>query len=160
MYQKFIIKIPIVTRWAGGNYRWLYPIRKTIKKKALQRCNQIICSGKDETITLETVFKIPKNNIKFLMNPIDLTKFQKRDKIEISTKLKLDPKFDYLLYVGRLAKNKGIENILQVFNEIQKEQNNTKLIIIGNGPLSVEIKKNIEKKSFGRINLSKRAYES
>jgi len=138
-------KIPIVTRWSGGNYRWLFPIRKTIKKKSLQRCNQIICSGKDETTTLQTVFKIPKNNIKFLMNPIDLTKFKKRDKVEISTKLKLDPKFDYLLFVGRLVKSKGIENILLVFSEIQKKLNNTKLIIIGNGPLSIEINENIKK---------------
>ena len=124
----------------------LFQLEKQLKKKALQRCNQIICSGKDETITLQTtVFKIPKNNIKFLMNPIDLSMFQKREKIEICKKLNYDSKFEYLLYIGRLVRNKGIENTLKAFNEISKKQNNVKLIIIGNGPLDIEIKKFIEK---------------
>ena len=138
-------KMPIVVRWAGGNYRWLFPIRKSIKKRSLQRCNKIICSGKDEKNILETKFRIPKNNIKFLMNPIDLSKFQKREKIEICKKLNYDPKINYLLYVGRLAKNKGIENILDAFTNISKKLKNIKLIIIGNGPLDVEIKRIIEK---------------
>lgn len=137
-------KIPIVARWAGGNYRWLFPIRKSIKRKSLQRCHQIICSGKDETIILQTKFRIPKNKIKFLMNPIDLSKFQKREKIEICKKLNYDPEFNYLLYIGRLVKNKGIENTLEAFNEISKKINNIKLIIIGNGPLDLKIKKFIK----------------
>ena len=138
-------KIPIVARWAGGNYNWLFPIRKTIKKKSLEKCHEIICSGKDETNILETKFEIPKNKIKFLMNPIDLSLFQKREKIEICKKLKQDPKFDYLLYIGRLVENKGIENVLSAFNKISKKQSNIKLIIIGSGPLELEIKEFVEK---------------
>ena len=79
------------------------------------------------------------------MNPIDLSKFQKREKIEICKKLNYDPKFDYLLYIGRLVKNKGIENTLEAFKEISKKLNDVKLIIIGNGPLDLEIKKFMEK---------------
>ncbi len=138
-------KIPIVTRWAGGNHSWLFPIRKSIKKKSLQRCHEIICSGKDETNVLETIFKIPKNRINFLMNPIDLSKFKKRDKIEICKKLNYEPKIEYLLYIGRLVKIKGIENTLKAFNKILEKHSNVKLIIIGNGPLESEIKKIIEK---------------
>jgi len=138
-------KIPIITRWAGGNSKWLFPIRKLIKKNALQKCDHIICSGKDETNVLETKFGIPKNKIKFLMNPIDLSLFQKREKIKICKKLKQDPKFNYLLYIGRLVKNKGIENILSAFKKISKEQSNIKLIIIGSGPLELEIKDFVEK---------------
>lgn len=79
------------------------------------------------------------------MNPIDLSLFQKREKIEICKKLKHDPKFNYLLYVGRLVKNKGLENILNAFKKISKEQNDFKLIIIGSGPLELEIKEFVKK---------------
>jgi len=143
--SKIYNKIPIITRWAGGNSKWLFPIRKSIKKNALQKCDHIICSGKDETNILETKFGIPKNKIKFLMNPIDLSIFQKREKIEICKKLKYDPEFDYLLYIGRFVKSKGIENILNAFNKISKKQGNIKLIIIGSGPLELEIKEFVEK---------------
>ena len=111
-------KIPIIVRWAGGNSKWLIPIKKTIKKNALQKCDNIICSGKDETKVLEKKFGISKNKIKFLINPIDLSLFQKREKIEICKKLNHDPKFNYLLCVGRLVENKGIENILNAFKKI------------------------------------------
>jgi glycosyltransferase involved in cell wall biosynthesis len=138
-------KIPIITRWAGGNSKWLIPIRKSIKKNALQKCDYIICSGKDETNILETKFGIPKNKIKFLINPIDLSIFQKREKIEVCKKLKHDPEFDYLLYIGRLVKNKGIENILSAFYKISRKHRKIKLIIIGSGPFELEIKDFIEK---------------
>ncbi len=142
-------KIPIVVRWAGGNSRWLYPIRKSIKKKSLQRCHEIICSGKDETNILQTKFQIPTNKIKFLMNPIDLSKFQKREKIEICKKLNYESKYNYLLYIGRLVENKGIENTLEAFNKISKKENNIKLIIVGNGPLELKIKNFIERNHLG-----------
>jgi len=74
-----------------------------------------------------------------------LEDFQKREKVEICKKLNYDPKINYLLYIGRLAKNKGIENILEVFIDISKKLKNIKLIIIGSGPLDVEIKRIIEK---------------
>jgi glycosyltransferase involved in cell wall biosynthesis len=138
-------KIPIIVRWAGGNSKWLIPIKKTIKKNALQKCDNIICSGKDETKVLEKKFGISKNKIKFLINPIDLSLFQKREKIEICKKLNHDPKFNYLLCIGRLVENKGIENILDAFKKILNEHNNVKLIFIGIGPLELEIKEFIKK---------------
>ncbi|MGY5146776.1 MAG: glycosyltransferase family 4 protein [Candidatus Nitrosopumilus sp. bin_7KS] len=140
-------KIPVIARWAGGNYKWLYPIRKSIKRKALQRCHKIICSGKEETQILQKEFRISKNKIRFLMNPIDLDTFQKRKKEDICKKLNYNENVDYLLYIGRLVSGKGIENTLKAFNEILKNKNKVKLIIIGNGPLESEIKKFIEKNS-------------
>ncbi len=141
-------KIPIVVRWAGGNYNWLFPIRKTIKKKSLEKCHEIICSGKDETNILETKFEIPKNKIKFLINPINLEQFHKRDRKEICEKLNYDSNVDYLLYIGRLIKIKGIERILEVYKNIIIKNKKIKLIIIGNGPLETEIKKFIKKNNF------------
>jgi glycosyltransferase involved in cell wall biosynthesis len=141
-------KIPIVARWSGGNYDWLFPIRKSFKKKSLEKCHEIICSGKDETKILETKFEIPKNKIKFLINPIDLKQFHKRERKEICDKLGYDPNADYLLYIGRLIKIKGISEILEVYKNIIIKNEKIKLIIIGNGPLEPEIKKFIKNNNF------------
>ena len=148
-------KIPIVARWAGGNHKWLFPIRKSIKKKSLQKCQKIICSGKDETQVLQEEFKISKNKIKFLMNPIDLDQFHKRDKKKICEKLNYDPNIDYLLYIGRLVKIKGLEKILESFRQISIKKKNIKLIIIGNGPLESEIEKFIKKNNLQKLVLLK-----
>ena len=146
--SKIYNKIPIVARWSGGNYDWLFPIRKSFKKKSLEKCHKIICSGKDETKILETKFEIPKNKINFLINPIDLKQFHERERKEICDKLGYDPNADYLLYIGRLIKIKGISEILEVYKNIIIKNKKIKLIIIGNGPLEPEIKKFIKNNNF------------
>ena len=133
-------KMPIIARWAGGNHKWLLPIRKEIKKKSLKKCDKIICSGQDEIKNLEKVFQIPNKKILEIMNPIDTTVFKFREKQTAANKLELDVNYEYLLYVGRFAKNKGIEQILQVFKKLNSNDTNLKIILIGDGPLLDQIK--------------------
>ncbi len=137
-------ELPIIGRWAGGNHKWLFPIRKQIKKTALQRCDKIICAGEDETNNLKNIFKIPNQKILKIMNPIDMTIFKFREKQMISEKLGLNDNNQHLLYVGRFAKSKGIEQILEVFYKLRNENSNLKLILIGDGPLLEFIKKFVE----------------
>lgn len=140
-------KIPLIARWAGGNYDWLFPIRKYIKKSSLQKCDRIISSSKKEIKNLEERFDIPKEKIVHLINPLDTSLFKRRKKDDVAEKINLDLSFRYLLYVGRLTKNKGIELLLDVFLEISKEIKDMKLIIIGDGPLSDYINSFITKNS-------------
>ena len=133
-------ELPIIARWAGGNHKWLFPIRKQIKKTSLQKCNKIICAGEDETKVLQNIFEIPKNKILKIMNPIDMTIFRFREKQRVAEKLGLEVNYQYLLYVGRFSKSKGIEQILDVFYKLKKKNSNLKLILIGDGPLLQFIK--------------------
>lgn len=128
-------QMPIITRWTGGNHKWLFPIRRTIKKASLQRCDKILASSLDEIRVLETLFEIPKEKLAHLIYPIDFSLFKKRDKTTVAEKISIDLGFRYLLYVGRLTKNKGLELLLEVFNELEPKYEDLKLIIIGDGPL-------------------------
>ncbi len=139
-------EMPIIARWAGGNHKWLFPIRKIIKKNALNRCENIICSGKDEIKVLQDIFKIPNEKITYLANPINFDLFKKRDREEALEKVGLEKDKKYFLYIGRLSKNKGIEEMLNVFKILISEYKDLKLIIIGDGPL-LEYIKNVVKKN-------------
>jgi glycosyltransferase involved in cell wall biosynthesis len=143
--SKLYKKMPIIARWAGGNHKWLLPIRKEIKKTSLKKCDKIICSGENEIKNLQDVFHIPKEKILEIMNPIDTTIFKFRKKEIASKKLKLDSNYEYLLYVGRLSKNKGIEEILNAFTKLKKDYSNLKLIFVGDGPLLNQIKDHTKK---------------
>ncbi len=145
-------KIPIIARWAGGNHKWLFPIRKTIKKNALNRCDNIICSGKDEVKVLQDIFKIPNEKITHLVNPIDFDLFKKRDREKALEKIGLEKDKKYFLYIGRLSKNKGIKEIINVFKNLILEYKDLKLIIIGDGPL-LEYIKNYVKKNKLELNI-------
>jgi len=132
-------KLPILARWAGGKYDWLFPGRRYIKKLALQRCEKIVCSSRKETLVLQNKFKIPVDRIVHLLNPIDLSKFRKRDKKEAALKLGIDPEYRYLLFVGRMVKLKGVWELLDVFKDLSTEYEDLKLIMIGDGPLMDDI---------------------
>ncbi len=141
-------RVPIVARWAGGNHKWLWPIRKSIKKMSLQRCDKITCSGKEEIKILKTKFQIPADRISYLLNPMDLQRFQIRDRNKIAEKLKERSEFRYVLYVGRLVKNKGLEELLDVFKNLNEKFPDVKLIIIGDGSLYDEILSYIKQNNF------------
>jgi len=114
-------------------------LRCDIKKLALQRCEKIVCSSRKETLVLQNKFKIPVDRIVHLLNPIDLSKFRKRDKKEAALKLGIDPEYRYLLFVGRMVKLKGVWELLDVFKDLSTEYEDLKLIMIGDGPLMDDI---------------------
>ena len=137
--------MPIIARWAGGNHKWLFPIRKTIKKKSLKKCDKIICAGKDEIKVLKNIFDIPNSKIEYMINPHDLSIFKKTEKIDACTQLKLSTEKRYFLYVGRFTINKGIEHLLDIFNELKFSYPDVDLILIGDGPLREKILEFIKK---------------
>jgi len=151
--------MPIIARWSGGNSNWLLPIRKNLKKKSLNNCNKIICSGKNEIKILKEKFDIPEEKILHMYNPIDTTQFKPRMRNEITGKINFDPDKKYLLYVGRLIKNHGIEIVLKVFKKMIKKNKDLILILIGDGPMNNQIKKYIDENNLnsfielkGRLN--------
>ena len=157
--RKLHNKIPIIARWSGGNSDWLFPIRKNLKEKSLNNCNKIICSGKNEISILKEKFKIPESKILHMYNPIDTNQFKPRTKNEIIGKINFNLNKKYLLYVGRLIKNHGIEIVLDVFKKISKNNKDIILVLIGDGPMYDEIKKYIHKNNLddlielkGRLN--------
>ena len=140
MVSKLHKKMPLIAMWAGGKHEWLFPIRKSIKKRALQKIDRFLVSSTDEIHNLETVFDIPKEKISRLISPHDFLTFKKRDKKFAAEKISLNPDFRYLLSVGRVTERKGIESLLLVFDQLQKKYDDIKLIIVGDGPLMKYVK--------------------
>jgi glycosyltransferase involved in cell wall biosynthesis len=70
-------------------------------------------------------------------NGIDLTRFNasalKPEKIEgIKKKINYDASLFYFLFVGRLVKDKGIEELIRAFENIYSVNKNTRLVLVGN----------------------------
>ena len=70
---------------------------------------------------------------------------------EIIGKINFNLNKKYLLYVGRLIKNHGIEIVLDVFKKISKNNKDIILVLIGDGPMYDEIKKYIHKNNLGNL---------
>jgi len=87
---------------------------------------------------------IDKKKIIIKRNSLKKENFIKKD----ITK-KVNGKYNYFTYAGRLSKEKGVMNLLKIFRKI----NNAELKILGDGPLKNEIKEYVYNNKLRKIEL-------
>ena len=88
-----------------------------------------------------------KGNVYVLNNAIDLDKFKFDGNIRNirRSELKIDENTLVIGHIGRFVAQKNHTFLIDVFNEVHKENNNTILLLIGQGPLQEEIKKKVKR---------------
>lgn len=96
-----------------------------LTKLFYKRANLITTPSYGVKNQLINSFKIKDRNIKAIPNPFDL------DKISSFSKEEIDINFPYILFVGRLHKQKNIPLLLKAFKDLRTE--NIRLLIIGEG---------------------------
>jgi glycosyltransferase involved in cell wall biosynthesis len=108
----------------------------------VRTCKAIRIDNKHDIYRLIKSLFIPEEKILYL-NPIylDLNKYRP---------LKIEKKDD-LLFVGRLAKNKGIFSILEAVNDLKNQGAPLSLRIKGNGPLKNKIQDYISHNQLGDL---------
>lgn len=86
------------------------------------------------------------DNIYILNNAIDINKFKFNKEIRNQKRNELKIKDDtYVIgHIGRFVKQKNHELIIDVFNEIHKENKNTMLLLVGQGPLQEAMKQKVK----------------
>ena len=87
-----------------------------------------------------------KENVYLLNNAIDLDKFKYDEKIRSEKRKKLNISNDTLVigHVGRFVEQKNHRFLIDIFNEIHKQNSNFILLLAGQGPLMEEIKSKVE----------------
>lgn len=87
-----------------------------------------------------------KGNVYVLNNAIDLDKFKYDEQVRIAKRkeLGIDDNTIVIGHAGRFVAQKNHEFIIDVFNEVHKENKNTKLMLIGKGPLEEQIKEKVK----------------
>lgn len=104
-----------------------------------------------------------------LNNAIDLDKFKYDKKIRTEKRKELGIEDDVLVigHIGRFVAQKNHTFLIDIFNEIYKKNNNTILLLAGQGPLQEEIKNKVNElglkdkvKFLGQINDAYRLYQA
>lgn len=104
-------------------------IKKILLKNAYKNFDKIITQSKDMTDDLLKNISISKSKIEEINNPIDIKRIEELSKQNIKIELKKEDK--NLLCVGRLAKQKGFDIIINIISSV--ESKNIKLYILGEG---------------------------
>ncbi len=87
-----------------------------------------------------------KGNVYLLNNAIDLDKFKYDENMRRAKRKELGITDDTLVigHVGRFVETKNHRFLIDIFNEIHKEEPNSMLLLVGCGPLMDEIKEKVE----------------
>lgn len=88
-----------------------------------------------------------KGNVYVLNNAIDLDKFKydKQIRNKKRDELKIDKNTLVIGHAGRFVAQKNHEYIIDIFNEVHKENKNSILVLVGQGPLMDSIKDKVRK---------------
>lgn len=87
-----------------------------------------------------------KGNVYLLNNAIDLDKFKYNESLRKMKRKELDIKDDTLVigHIGRFVAQKNHDYLIDIFNEIHKKNNNSILLLAGQGPLMEDIKNKVK----------------
>lgn len=122
---------------------------KVIRKSTMARIIRILCNTFDEVIApTEKVREALRGydittDIEIIPTGIDIGKFNKdlsgEEKEELLSKYGLSLRDDVLVYVGRVAEEKNIEEVINLFNCVLKDMPDIKLLIVGGGPYLIKL---------------------
>ena len=87
-----------------------------------------------------------KGNVYLLNNAIDLDKFKYNETLRKKKRKELGIKDDTLVigHIGRFVAQKNHDYLIDIFNEIHKKNNNSVLLLAGQGPLMEDIKNKVK----------------
>jgi 1,2-diacylglycerol 3-alpha-glucosyltransferase len=132
------------------DYLHYFPGGKTIKKTALSKLTGLLLNTFDTVIapTEKVKEKLESyqvgTNIEIVPTGISLDKFQSEislsEKDELLSRYGLSRNDNILLYVGRIAEEKNIGEVLKFYNKALGYIENTKLLIVGGGPYLSKLK--------------------
>ena len=88
-----------------------------------------------------------QNKVKIIHNAIDLDKFKfdSDARKKLRKELDVDEKTTVIGHVGRFVQQKNHDFLINVFNEYHTKNPDSKLLLIGTGPLEEKIKTKVEK---------------
>lgn len=87
-----------------------------------------------------------KGNVFLLNNAIDIEKFQYNEKVRKEKRKELNIKDNTLVigHIGRFVAQKNHTFLIDIFHEVHKKNNDSILILVGQGPLMNEIKEKVD----------------
>jgi glycosyltransferase involved in cell wall biosynthesis len=114
-----------------------------IKKWCLS-VNKVIAPTDNIKEVLES-YGVPSTHIKVIPTGIDVESFQNEISFNVREHYNISNDEKFFLFVGRVSKEKNIDFLIKVYDEIQKKYSNFKFLIVGDGKDRENLKSLVKK---------------
>ena len=109
-------------------------IGTAIRRLTLPRAHRVLASSGPELEMLADRYQVPRERLKVVLTPIEMTGHEPPDRSTACRETGLDPHRRYLLFVGRLDdKVKRVSSIIRAFGMIADKYPDADLLIAGDG---------------------------
>ena len=122
-----------------------YDFSLWIEKMALEMADAIIAVSGETKTDIERLFDVDSGRVHVIHNGIDLDEYRKVDSTEALKRHGIDPKKPYLLFVGRITRQKGIVHLVRAIQYMDKD---FQIVLCAGAPdtpeIAMEMKEAIE----------------
>jgi starch synthase len=101
---------------AGG-----YDFSLWVEKTALEMADAIIAVSGETKRDIERLFNVDPARVRVIHNGIDLDQYRKVDSIAALKRYGIDPNKPYLLFVGRITRQKGFQHLIRAIQFMDRD---------------------------------------
>lgn len=114
--------------------RWRYPVERW----ATRDCQRVVCVSESVAEFTKTTARIPAEKIEVVPNGVDIDRYRHVPPVD-PRDLGIDAGRRFLLFVGRLDIQKGIDLLLDWLVPIFEKHIDLDLVLLGDGPLRADL---------------------
>ncbi|MBI3039991.1 glycogen synthase [bacterium] len=150
IWAKLNYKIPLVITthsleplrpWKREQLGAGYDFSCWVEKTALEMADAVIAVSKGTKIDILKHFKVQPDKVKIIPNGIDTEEYRKVNSSDCFSKFGVNPNIPYVLFVGRITRQKGI---IHFVNAIPHLQPNIQVVLAAGQPDTPEIAKEMK----------------
>ncbi|WP_460218156.1 glycogen synthase [Psychroserpens sp. MEBiC05023] len=118
-----------------------YDASSWIEKTAIEMADAIIAVSEETKTDVMTHFNVQEDNIKVIYNGINLEEYQTTADASALERYSVDKSKPYVLFVGRITRQKGIIHLINAIKYIDKD---TQIVLCAGAPDTKEIEKEMQ----------------
>jgi alpha-maltose-1-phosphate synthase len=99
--------------WKREQLAGSYDFSLWVEKTALEMADAIVAVSRETKGDIERLFDVDRARVHVIHNGIDLEQYRKVDSIAALKRYGIDPTKPYLLFVGRITRQKGFQHLLR-----------------------------------------------
>lgn len=113
-----------------------YDFSSWVEKTAIEMADAVVAVSKETQRDILRLFDLPKERVPIIYNGIDLTEYHQVESRSAIKRLGIDPMKPYILFVGRIARQKGI---IHLVNAIKYLDPGFQVVLAAGAPDTPEI---------------------